>query len=350
MFALYTSRVAFLFLSPAEPCSNPLQHPRFSVPRDIGWAPGFIYITVTHTTCLAYAKGNCSQGENCTHYHIDLSNLHCKFQKREYCKFGSNCLFKHDSFPLKDPDYCELSPVIQQTVKENLEMKSQLALCNSKILDLEKAIKEHATQLSEIRGHLHTHKTPQHPVATEMVWKPPISRPPNTSTVPKKPTLKRSTLPWIPATKRKFNPPKLKTPPPIEFVDRKPVIPILQHNERRSSPKIQLKRHTEALPACPSTQYELSPAKPLPDVHTYTTEENFTDEMSADLHETKELLKILMHIYHEPYLAELTWVLSLFLFFSTILTCTHSVATLSSTHDSLLQRHRVSSRVYIYNK
>ena len=245
--------------------------------------------------CLAYAKGNCSQGENCTHYHIDLSNLHCKFHKRGYCKFGSNCLFKHDSFPLRDPGYCELSPVIQQTVKENLEMKSQLALCNSKILDLEKAIKEHAAQLSEIRGHLHTHKTPQHPVATEMVRKPPISRPPNTSTVPKKPTLKRSTLPWIPATKRKFNPPKLKTPPPIEFVDRKPVIPILQHNERRSSPKLQLQRHNEALPACPSTRYELSPAKPLPDAHTYTTKKNLSEGISADLRETKELLKILMH-------------------------------------------------------
>ena len=144
--------------------------------------------------CLAYAKGNCSHGENCTHYHIDLSNLHCKFHKRGYCKFGSNCLFKHDSFPLKDPGYCELSPVIQQTVKENLEMKHQLTLCNSKILDLEKAIKEHAAQLSEIRGHLHTHKTPQHPVATEMVRKPPISGPPNTSKAPKKPTLNRSTL------------------------------------------------------------------------------------------------------------------------------------------------------------
>ena len=184
-------------------------------------------------------------------------------------------------------------------------------MCNSKILDLEKAIKEHAAQLSEIRGHLHTHKTPQHPVTTEMVRKPPISRPPNPPNLPKKPTLKKSTLPWIPATKRKFYPPKLKTSPPIEFVDRKPVISILQHNERRCSPKTQLPLRptlalkNEAISTCPSTCYKIPSAQPHPTADT-EREEKILKLEQLFIESMKDLLASFKELAPSPKLNLLT--------------------------------------------
>jgi len=211
------------------------------LPRLRSWKPSVKF-------CPAFARGFCQAEEQCTLYHISLKEIHCKFDQKGTCKFGSDCYFKHS--PKRQKEQSDLTPIIQHIARENLELVQRVEKAELRIGALENELAElkalHEASHSKPakpspkpnKAGKITKTTPSQMASANTRGKFPVTIPPNSALrTPTSQKIQTAKLPWIPANKSRVKTPNSKKPPYFEFEDIQLVIPtkeVIEHRHTRS--------------------------------------------------------------------------------------------------------------------
>jgi len=184
------------------------------LPRLRSWKPSVKF-------CPAFARGFCQAEEQCTLYHISLKEIHCKFDQKGTCKFGSDCYFKHS--PKRQKEQSDLTPIIQHIARENLELVQRVEKAELRIGALE-------NELARLKAlHEAPHSKPAKPQAKQQQQK---------TQVVKTPTEKFAKLKWEGTRKQSSTPGATLKCPPSPVPKRTPELRVqtLHSNERRKLP------------------------------------------------------------------------------------------------------------------